>query len=187
MTSTVAAAWWSQHGTHTLTIAGPILVFAFVGLGADLRAWMRRRQPGSGPPLAHIAALLSVAAGAIHLGVLPHHVQAGWLYGAFFAVSGITQLLWAAGAWVRPPAWWMAIGLLENAAIALLWLVTRTLGVPLGPSAGALDPVGVLDVTCTVAEVGIVAICAVMVARQQRHRVPASDPLGSRQMTGWAS
>jgi hypothetical protein len=26
-----------------------------------------------------------------------------------------------------------------------------------------------------------------MIARQQRHRVPASDPLGSRQMTGWAS
>jgi hypothetical protein len=40
----------------------------------------------------------------------------------------------------------------------ILWLVTRTTGIPLfGPHAGEIEEAGVLDVACALAEVGIVA------------------------------
>jgi hypothetical protein len=49
------------------------------------------------------------------------------------------------------------LGVAGNLAVAILWLVTRTTRVPLqGPHAGEVERVGVLDLACTVAEVGIV-------------------------------
>ena len=43
-------------------------------------------------------------------------------------------------------------------AVAILWLVTRTTGIPLlGPHAGEVEGVGALDLACTLAELGVVA------------------------------
>ena len=50
------------------------------------------------------------------------------------------------------------MGAAGNLAVAILWLVTRTTGVPLlGPHAAEVEDVGVLDLACTLGEVGIVA------------------------------
>jgi hypothetical protein len=44
-----------------------------------------------------------------------------------------------------------------NGLIVLLWLYTRTLGIPpMGPQAGLVLPVGALDLLSVVAEVGII-------------------------------
>jgi hypothetical protein len=48
----------------------------------------------------------------------------------------------------------------------ILWLVTRTSGIPLfGPHAGDIEEVGTLDLVCTLAEVGIIAGLGVLVMR----------------------
>lgn len=47
-------------------------------------------------------------------------------------------------------------GVAGNLAIVLLYVLTRTYGVPLGPHAAQIEVVGALDVTATGMELGIV-------------------------------
>lgn len=169
MSTTVAAGWWSQHGVHTITIAGPILVFALVGLGADARAWFRRRQAAPRMSLMHAAAALSLLAALTHVAVCPEHFREGLIYGVFFAVTSSAQFGWSALVLTRSRLQWLApAGLLGNASLVLLWAVTRTVGIPLGPSAGEVERVGVLDLFCQVCEVGVVALCVVTLVRRAR-------------------
>ncbi len=104
------------------------------------------------------AASLSLMA-AMHLWAVPDHLEEWWGYGAFFLVLAVAQGLYALGLlrW-RPSRPYFLLGVAGNLAVAILWLVTRTTGIPLlGPHAGEVERVGVLDLACTVAEVGIVA------------------------------
>ena len=166
-----AGSFWAQHGAHTLLVAVPALGFALLGLGADLRSWWHRGRPGRvvrTQPLMLRAAALSAAAGLIHAGVAPHHFAAGTVYGAFFVVSAIFQFAWSGIVVARDAQWTAPIGLLGNASIVLLWVVTRTLGIPLGPETGLVEPVGVLDLLCGACEIGVVVLCALAI-RQHVH------------------
>jgi hypothetical protein len=40
----LADVWLSRHGVHTLTLLGPALLIGLLALGADARAWLRRRR-----------------------------------------------------------------------------------------------------------------------------------------------
>jgi hypothetical protein len=104
------------------------------------------------------AATLSVLAAAIHLWVVPEHLEEWWGYGAFFVVLAAAQGLYGLGL-LRPPSRpYLLVGVAGNLAVAILWLVTRTTGIPLlGPHAGEVEGVGWLDLACTLGEVGIVA------------------------------
>ncbi len=104
------------------------------------------------------AAALSLLAAAIHLWVVPEHLEEWWGYGMFFLVLAVAQGLYALGllGWSSRP--FLLLGVAGNLAVAILWLVTRTTGIPLfGPHVGEVEGVGVLDLACTLAEVGIVA------------------------------
>jgi hypothetical protein len=51
----------------------------------------------------------------------------------------------------------LLLGVAGNLAVVILWLVTRTAGIPLfGPHTGEVEATYALDLTCTPAEVGIV-------------------------------
>ena len=103
------------------------------------------------------AAALSLLAAAIHLWVAPEHFEEWWGYGAFFVVLAVAQGLYALGLLRWPTRSILLLGAAGNLAVAILWLVTRTTGVPLlGPHAGEVEGVGVLDLACTLGEVGIV-------------------------------
>lgn len=165
-----AAGFWTQHGAHTVLVGVPALAFAVLGLGADIRRWWQRagfRLAAQVPPVMLRAAVLSAAAGLIHLAVFPHHLRAGLVYGLFFAISAGCQFAWSGLVVWRHAQWAAPIGLLGNAAIILLWAVTRTIGIPLGPDTGLVEPVGVLDLLCAACEIGVVALCATAI----RHHV----------------
>jgi hypothetical protein len=165
-----AAGFWTQHGTHTLLVLVPALLFAGIGLGADIRSWWRRNNRGMALPAPApmlVAAGLSGVAALIHVAVCPEHFAEGLVYGIFFAVSAGCQLGWSALVTTRSTSWLAPAGLLGNAAIVLLWAVTRTVGIPLGPEAGAVERVGAVDVLCAGCEVGVVALCALAI----RHHV----------------
>ena len=105
-----------------------------------------------------VVAALSLLAAAIHLWVMPEHLEEWWGYGAFFLVLAVAQGMYGLGLLRWPSRPFLLLGVAGNLAVAILWLVTRTTGIPLlGPHAGEAEGVGVLDLACTLAEVGIVA------------------------------
>jgi hypothetical protein len=102
------------------------------------------------------AALLSAGAAAIHYAVIDRHFDEWWGFGAFFLASGVAQLAWSviAVTWPSRALFWL--GVLGNAAIVALWVVTRTAGTLLGPDPSDPEPVGLGDSIATGFEVVIV-------------------------------
>ena len=158
MTSAAGAA--SQHAAHLGTLVGPMLLLAFWATWSDLRAWLRRPEAVAVPTAVLVAAALSVGAAVIHALVIPSHLSQSPLYGGFFALLAVGQLGWAVLAVVRPTAVVLATGTVANLAVLALWVVTRTVGIPLGVAAGQREAIGVLDSTCGLLELGVVACCA---------------------------
>ncbi len=146
------------------------------------------------PAAAVVVAMASLASAAIHLEVVPEHREEWWVFGAFFAALAVVQVLTAALV-----LWWPRQSILAgvaglNVGVVLLWLVSRTSGLPIGPpvpdftaglgdpskggygehAAGVPESIGTLDVTSTVLEfVAVVAICALLPARLRSHVVNA--------------
>jgi hypothetical protein len=97
------------------------------------------------------------------------HFREYVLFGAFFA---IVTLLQVAGAELlrRAPTdrgllTAVAIG---NGAIAAVWLVSRTIGLPLGPERFRAEAAGLKDVLATSCEIMIVVLAAVILSRTAR-------------------
>lgn len=90
-------------------------------------------------------ALLSVGAAVIHFAVLGEHWQEWWGYGLFFGTSAWLQLGWAAAVAWRPSRATLLLGAAGNLAIAALWLLTRTAGIPLGPASGETEGATFID------------------------------------------
>jgi hypothetical protein len=116
--------------------------------------------PSKRLPLA--AAALSVGAGLTHASVTVPHVREYWLFGLLFAIVAPSQVVWAALVQRRPADRRLLIaGALGNVAVAAVWLVSRTTGLPIGPHAGTPEAVGVKDVLATADELGLALVVAV--------------------------
>jgi hypothetical protein len=115
-------------------------------------------------------AVMSLAAAGIHFAVIGEHFQEYVVFGVFFSLVAWFQALWALGVVVAPTRWTLAVGLMANAAIACVWLVSRTAGVPVGPEPGVAEPVAILDLFSTVLELLIIAGCAALLLRGRYSR-----------------
>ena len=113
-----------------------------------------------------LAVVLSTAAGVVHLAVMPAHFREFWLFGAFFLVVALLQLLWGALVAWRASRRLLLAGVVGNAAIVLLWALSRSVGLPVGPEPWTPEGVGLLDVLSTLYELAVVAL-AFLVARRQ--------------------
>ena len=121
---------------------------------------MSASRPATRPDVIvlYAAAGLSLIAALIHVWAAPEHFEEWWGYGTFFLVCAVLQGLYAPVLLRRPGRPVLLLGAAVNLAVVILWLVTRTTGIPhFGPHAGEVEAAGVLDVACTLAEVGIVA------------------------------
>jgi hypothetical protein len=112
-----------------------------------------------------LLAALSMAAAAIHFAVMGEHFAEYVAFGVFFSVVAWSQALWAVGVIVLPSRRLLLVGLIGNAVVILVWLISRTIGVPIGPEAGAPEPAAFIDVLSTILEVAIVAGTAILVLR----------------------
>jgi hypothetical protein len=101
-------------------------------------------------------ALFSAGAAAIHFAAAGSHFREWWALGVFFVGSGVAQLAWALLAVKSPSPTVWRVGILGNAAIITLWILTRTIGTLVGPDAHAPEPVGVPDAVASGLELAIV-------------------------------
>jgi hypothetical protein len=95
----------------------------------------------------------------IHFAVAGRHFQEYWLFGVFMLGVAWLQLGWAAAALFRPTRLLVSSGAVLNAAVIVVYILTRTVGDIVGPDPGDVEPAGFGDLLCTVAEAAIVAGC----------------------------
>ena len=161
--SAATPALLSEHAVHLLSIGIP-LGLLLVGLALD--SWRKRRARRTAVGARRrkslrVAAAACAGAALVHLVVMPQHFHEYWLFGTFFAVAAGAQL---GAAWLlafRPARPLVAAVALGSAAVICLWLVTRVIGLPVGPEAGATEAVGPLDVLASACELVVVLACVV--------------------------
>ena len=104
------------------------------------------------------AAVLSLVAAMVHLWVVPAYFGLWWGYGAFFAGVAAAQGLYAVALLRWPGRMLFLAGVLGNLAVVVLYVLTRTSGVPLGPHAGRAEETGVLDMSTTAVELAVIVL-----------------------------
>jgi len=110
-----------------------------------------------------IAVVGSAAAAGVHAAVVPAHFAEGLVFGLFFAAAASAQVGWALGMTVWPSRRLLVAAVAGNSAILLLWLVTRTIGVP-----GLLpepEGIGIWDLSCGLFEVAVIVTAARILRR----------------------
>lgn len=127
-----------------------------IGAGATTTRTEARRE------LEVDAAVLAIAAGMIHAIAAVGHASEYWLFTAFFAVLAMAQCGWGALVYRGADRRLLVAGAWGSAAVVLLWLVTRAVGLPFGPDAGSPEAVGPLDVLATLDELAVVAIAGAL-------------------------
>lgn len=117
-----------------------------------------------------VAALIGAA--VIHGTVVAHHFQQWPPAGVFFLALQVIEIALAlAAVYAWEPRTAQAV-VLTGFATVLVWLASRTLGMPIGPEAFQLpEPVGVPDLSCCFLELGAAALAAPMALTR---RVPSS-------------
>src|SRR3954454_5570180 len=133
---------------------------------------MAREDGSSGPALSRgtlaTVAGLSLVAAAIHVKVAPEHFGEWWGYGAFFVVSAIAEL---ALVWMlarRPAQWVVQAGIWGSLATLLMYLVSRTAGIPVGPEAGVVEEVEALGIVASCAEAALLVLLCGLLGERSR-------------------
>ena len=142
-----------------------------------------------------VAATSAMIAGAIHLAVVPQHWAVSLPISVFFLVLGLGQLaLGAALRWRLPPVVLAGV-VVGHLAVMALYVASRTVELPFVPPHDAghevdhlpvaggvgngvpiypgtrVEPVGVLDVACLVAELVLVAMVVGLLPARWRNGV----------------
>lgn len=132
------------------------------------------------------AALLSIAAAVIHSYVIPEHLDEWWGYGAFFIAATVLQGLYGIVILLQP---WLydkdgtrlansagyerplyLLGIIGNTAVIGLYVVTRTIGIPLfGPEAGEVEQVTMVGLLSKITE-ALTILCLIQLYRKSSVR-----------------
>jgi hypothetical protein len=125
------------------------------------------------------AAGLSIIAAVIHGIVTPEHFEEWWGYGTFFLVAALFQMFYGLALifqpWqpdpIRETSGFSArsvylVGIMGNVLIILLYVTTRTVGVPFfGPEAGEVEDLTLLSLVSKVTEIALVLCLGVLIRR----------------------
>ena len=129
--------------------------------------------------LCAIAGVSGVAAG-IHLSVAPEHFKEWWGYGAFFMFTALGECALVVLLALRPRAWVVQAGIWASLATMLMYLVSRTSGIPLGPAAGIVEPVELPGLGATAAEWAVVVmLCQLLPGRARAYTLIALGLTGA--------
>jgi len=140
---------------------GPI---AIVNLVRRLRA---RRETDRSPALINSAVLLTLGSAAIHFAVAPQHIGEYLPYGIFFLCLGTAQVALALAIALMPSRRLFAMAAAGTLGVIGIWLLSRTIGVPIAPVPWRPEPVGFPDLVATLLE-GISVIQFLRLFRRPR-------------------
>jgi hypothetical protein len=149
----------------SLAIPGPAPtgVRALEPLRGKVALW--RGQRTATEALALVAGLLVFASSVIHAAVVNDHVEYYWPSGAFFLVVACAQAAWAVLAYRAPSNRRILLaGAIGNGALAVLWAISRTVGMPVGPQPWSPEPIGAADVLSTIDELAAVVLLGMALA-----------------------
>jgi hypothetical protein len=137
----------SVHDDHALRVRALTEQISSGGLGLRMTpaappTWARRavveRVRSRYLPIAVVS---STAAAGVHAAVGPAHFREGLVLGLFFAGAALAQVGWSLDMVTRPSRSLLVAGVVGNSAVLLLWLTTRTIGLPgLLPEPEAVGP-----------------------------------------------
>lgn len=122
-------------------------------------AWLRR-----------MAAVLTIAAGAIHLAQVGSHFAEAWTFGLFFLVVAGIQVLGGALLFARRPVLWFWLGIAGSAVVIALWVVSRSVGLPFGPEPGHTEELGSADAAASLIEALTIVLLALWLRARSRVR-----------------
>lgn len=109
---------------------------------------------------------LSWGAGLIHVQAAITHWNEYMLYSVFFALLAAAQLAWGVALCTVRVRALLAAGAALNLCVIVLWIVSRTIGVPLGANQWRPEPVGVIDSLATADEFVLAVLVALRLHRQ---------------------
>jgi hypothetical protein len=115
-----------------------------------------------------IIAVLSVVPAAIHVWVAPAHFAEWWGYGTFFVAAAAGELAFLGLLAWRPSRGLVLLGIFGSLETVLMYLVSRTAGIPFGPAAGEVEGVEILGITATLAEAALVVALFALLSGQSR-------------------
>ena len=110
-----------------------------------------------------LATSLSFAAGLIHVIAAVEHMSEFWLFGVFFAVLAAVQLGWGGWVFAHPGSSVLMIGVYLAWAVVILWMCSRTVGLPIGPTPWQPETPGALDVAATSDEIVLALLALTLV------------------------
>ena len=106
----------------------------------------------------------------------PEHFAEYWLFGVFFVAIAWAQVALAGAVIFFPPRRSrrpvFLVGLTVQTAVVVLWVVTRTWGLPVGPDQWTAEPVAAVDAVCTGFEVAAAVGFAVLASGPRTRSVP---------------
>jgi hypothetical protein len=140
----------------------PALLVATIVLAAwlDGRGYLGApgRMVSAYAPVAVIAAALSLAAAGIHFAVIESHLEEDVAEGVFFFGLAVFQAIWAQLYILRDNQRLAAVGALVSLGVVAMWLVSRTVGLPIGPTPWVAYGVGMADLLATSFEIGLMGV-----------------------------
>ncbi|HET7476452.1 MAG TPA: hypothetical protein VFJ97_10595 [Dermatophilaceae bacterium] len=126
--------------------------------------------------LALVAGL--VGSGAIHAAVIPKHLSEWPAAGVFFVLLTAAEVAVAAIILVRTHRNMLLAAAAVSMGPLLIWLCSRTVGMPFGPEAGTPEGVGVPDVVAGVLEVSTLMVALLLLGAVAWVRRPAPSAHG---------
>jgi hypothetical protein len=100
-----------------------------------------------------LACGLSWGAGLIHLQAAGDHIEEYVLFAVFFALLATAQFVWGVAICRSPARGLLGAGAVVSLLVVMLWAVSRTIGLPIGPEAWSPEPVGAIDAIASLDEV----------------------------------
>lgn len=168
-------------GTLILLVTNLVVVFWLLALRGGRWTLVARSAGTTGARSDGLRAVLAaglVGAAVVHAAVIPEHLREWQTAGWFFVLLALAEVAAAVLVATRR-SWAVPAAVAVSAGPVLLWMWSRTLGMPFGPEPWTPEAVGLADLAACALELATLAL-AVALSSPRSGRIPRPGPAGLR-------